>query len=216
MSYYDLGAACYGCGGPQSKTRGKTNPTTVNSKLASKYGWSVRPNGKYKSVSDKTLAMDIYCFQHAVEQADELRDVAKGDLKAVEKQCYGDCKPNVITGDCYNRDGMIGQRTLQEIGNAIVAKTSTGIALATNLNIPSKYIAQKDPPPASDVRADIAQGSGAAGARHQQKIKKHSGVLMAGGTPSWLIIGGLGLIAAGVIAYNTSPSFKAKVKKTLG
>lgn len=119
---------------------------STNKNLATKHGWSVKRPGKgmplvvnyYSSESDSRLAKDIYCFQHKTEK------------------CPGNCTPSVSTKDCYNRDGMIGLRTLQELANAIIKKTPDGTFFDSLLSLPQKYYVGgvKSPPAASDLASD--------------------------------------------------------------
>jgi len=209
-SYYShLGDACFGCGGKSGKTRGRTKPPKRNAKLAKKYGWNIKPGGKYKSVSDKQLAMDIYCFQNEVENANPKN----------KTDCSGICEPKTVKGDCYNRDGMIGNRTLQLIGNAIAEGTSWETLWKGSINIPAKYQIKRPPPPASDVRSSVAQGEGKAGAQHiLETTGKEPQDLQAGGSPSWLLIAGLGVVAAGALGYHqyqTNAKFRNKINKLL-
>jgi len=109
---HSLSAAYYGDHG--------TNPASVNVKLAAQYGWNVKPGSGYSGVGDPKLAKDIFCFQHITEE------------------CSGICAPdNHSKPDCYNRDGMIGQRTLTLLGNEIGSQTALGKVWGQKLNIPS-------------------------------------------------------------------------------
>ena len=224
MSHYSygLGAACYGCGKGGKKNR--TNPPKVNTKLAKKYGWSVRSGGKYKAVNDPVLANAVYCFQHIMEQMEEQADLKKGLIKSTDLLCTGTCAPKTVMKECYNRDGMLGHRTLQLVGNAIAAgKTTVGGLVLADINLPAAYKVKKTPPavPDEDARADLVTGTGPASARHVLKKKQDASVLRAGagdGT-SWWLIAGLGVVAAGAIGYykyDTDPKFRTKVKKFFG
>lgn len=220
-SYAGLGAPCYGC---NSKGVQATNPTYTNkSKLASKYGWTVRSGGKYPSTGDKQLALDIYCFQHIMEQQEESVSVAAGKIKATDVQCGGKCDPNTKMGDCYNRDGMLGKRTLQHIGNALAdGQTIVGGLVLGDIVLPAAYKVKQVAPavPDDDVRPDILTGTGPAAQRHALlKATSVGGVLPASTGTSWALIIGLGLVAAGAIGYyqyENDPVFRTKIKKMFG
>ena len=228
-SYYSggMGAACYGCG--KGGKQGVTNPASVNkNKLAGKYGWKVRAGGKYTSVGDPILALDVYCFQHAMEQAEELKSLAKGDIKATDLLCGGTCSTGTKMKECYNRDGMLGKRTMQLISNARVdGKTNVGGLVLADIILPSTYnvTVKKPPPPVpdEDARADIVTGTGPASQRHKLIKKKtlppKNLTAGAGESTSWWWIAALGVAAVGAVGYykyDTDPAFRSKIKRYFG
>ena len=149
-----LGAPCLSC--DAAGRRGRTHPTRMNIKLAAKYGWKTAPGSGYSGPGDWDLAKDIYCLQHQVES------------------CSGSCNPTTKQQDCYNRDGMLGLRTMQAIANEINKGSSLGKVWQKRIILPPKYLTGgvKSLPPASDVRSDVAACQGTAGQIHCSQIKK--------------------------------------------
>ena len=146
----------------------------------------------------------------------------------------GTCTPNDKAQDCYNRDGMIGDRTLQEIANAILSgDPQFGTKFKQGLSLPSFYMnaGVKAPPPASDVRSDVAAGVGAAGKKHKEELKKVEKDKSASSklpskpkpTKSWLkdkkklALVGIGSVGAiGAIAYMAYNFIASKEDGELG
>lgn len=167
----------------------------TNIGYAKKWGWSVKSG--YSGPGDKKLARDVYCFQHDVEG------------------CSGSCQPDKKVVDCYNRDGMVGDRTLTLMANAIAENTAWGQKWAATINIPSRYDVTKPapPPPASDVRSDVAAGQGIAGQKHYEiaaaypaQVAQASGGTSSGmldffKTKKGMMIAGGGVLAVGIAAY---------------
>jgi len=106
-----------------------------NAKTGSKdLKWGVK-GGFFTGPGDPELARQVYCFQHEIEE------------------CAGTCLPLESKTDCYNRDGMIGARTLQEMFNAAANGTPQPWADNWKLSIvfPSG-MKVTTPPPASHVK----------------------------------------------------------------
>lgn len=125
----------------------------LNKKFAARFGWSVRPqnNENISGPGDKKFAETVYRIQHF----------------------YEGCQPNMpqvdpyaINQDCYNRDGIIGERTLVLFAKALVgllpnAKYSDKLDtlykswIDNVLEIPTKYRDQAKTqtvlPPATDT-----------------------------------------------------------------
>lgn len=118
-----------------AKILNTSSATDTNKKLAAKYGWSVKSGSGYSGVGDPDLAEDLYCYQHEVEN------------------CDGTCTPGSSKAQCINRDGMLGERTLQELANDIAANNARGQVWKSRINVPQKYMALAGsvPPPPSDT-----------------------------------------------------------------
>lgn len=188
-----LGAPCLTC--DASGKKGATKPTSYNATKAKVLGWSIKST--YSGTSDMKLARDVYCFQHE------------------EEKCGGTCNPDVATStDCYNRDGMIGARTLQLMANEVIQNPTSkwGAWWLKTITFPSSYLtAVKTPPAASDVRADVAACQGTAGAKHCELLGLSGGSTQA----SMWTWGALGLIAAvGLYLYSKAEKKKAAVTPT--
>ena len=111
-----------GLAAPILNTSGATAWNTSN---ARKYGWKVKPGGPYSGVGDSQLARDVYCFIHDMNMLRKNLGAGSPDWNQV-RYCEGSCNPSVAQGtkeqNCYNRDGMIGDRTAAEISNVIGAE----------------------------------------------------------------------------------------------
>ncbi len=127
-----------------------------NAKSTDKYKWDTHPSSPYDSAGDPALAKELYCFQHDAEG------------------CKGECIPLKKSIDCYNRDGMMGKRTLQLIANNIATGGVWGEFWKQRIILPPGMVAagQKVPPPASDVRAEVATS-----AKHLSEVAKTNGKL---------------------------------------
>jgi hypothetical protein len=93
-----------------------------NARKAGGLGWSVRAGGPYSGVGDSKLARDLYCFIHDTNMLRKALGPNNPDWPQVQ-YCDGACNPDVAQGtkdhNCYNRDGMLGERSIAEIANVI-------------------------------------------------------------------------------------------------
>jgi len=169
----DLSAIQWG----KKVTGASTNPTGMNKKLSKSKGWSLSLLGKqmYKTVSSVALSKAIYCLQHTLEVA----------LKTPD--CFGSCTPDIKSGDCYNRDGMLGGRTMEFVGfiqfhgeQSAAQKLGVSVAslAAAKLFIVPKSVIKDYSVfiPATDVVDTVVAGEGTAGQVHQT-------IVAGGGTP---------------------------------
>lgn len=76
--------------------------TRFNTRKSAELGWSVNPDLFPDGVGSPDLAVAVYEFQHSYEG------------------CPGSVDPFARMDQCYNRDGMIGDRTLQAMANVVV------------------------------------------------------------------------------------------------
>lgn len=76
--------------------------TRFNVRKSAELGWSVNPDVFPDGPGSPDLARAVYEFQHRFEN------------------CPGEANPGVRMEQCYNRDGMIGDRTLQAMANVVI------------------------------------------------------------------------------------------------
>lgn len=76
--------------------------TRFNTRKSGELGWSVNPDIFPDGPGSPDLAAMVYEFQHRYED------------------CPGSADPFTRMDQCYNRDGMIGDRTLQAMANVVV------------------------------------------------------------------------------------------------
>jgi len=118
-SFTGLGAMKWG----EFSSGGTSNPVAFNK--AHKNDAGMQWSSSAWSQDQKRFSKLVYCFQHAMETA------------LGTPGCSGNINPDVKSGDCYNRDGMIGNRTLQLLG-FVKYHTPNGIPDATILSLLSK------------------------------------------------------------------------------
>ena len=145
-------------------TGSTSNPVGYNDNHKNDAGREWSTTIPFSSNADKvTFSKLVYCFQHKMEKA----------LKIPE--CTGNCTPDVKAGDCYNRDGMIGKRTLELIGHIKAggdmaftgSEKAQAKSFAATMTIPQSFIKKySEFQPASDVAPHIANGEGTAGQVH--------------------------------------------------
>jgi hypothetical protein len=86
------------------------------------YKYKFRAGGGYTGASDVKFSRDVYCFQHDINMMRRSGGETHPEWELV-RWCAGDCRPDVRQGtkeqNCYNRDGLLGERTLAEISNTI-------------------------------------------------------------------------------------------------
>lgn len=103
-----------------------------NRRKSVELGWKIASGGDYSSPSDARLARDLYCFIHDLNMLRKSAGVGSPDYALVQ-YCDGECRPDVTQGsrsnNCYNRDGMLGERTLTEIFNVLTLRRG-GTAVA--------------------------------------------------------------------------------------
>lgn len=96
-----------------------------NRRKSAELGWKVTSGGLYSGPSDARLARDLYCFIHDLNMLRKSAGPSAPDYALVQP-CEGDCRPDVMQGslasNCYNRDGMLGERTMTEIFNVVTLK----------------------------------------------------------------------------------------------
>lgn len=96
-----------------------------NRRKSAELGWKVASGGIYNGPTDARLARDLYCFIHDLNMLRKSAGSSSPDYALVQP-CEGECRPDVMQGslknNCYNRDGMLGDRTMTEIFNVITLK----------------------------------------------------------------------------------------------
>ena len=169
-----------------------SNAQRKNREFSAKYGWGVVPGGIYSGVGDRDLAEDVYRFQHKNER------------------CSGTLPANLSTsiGQCYNRDGMIGQTTLQQIYNMAQKGDPDAVQISENLTYPPGYKVDVVPPIACEdlssyglsQRPDCPGGGGGGSievvddpSKFQEGKKSSAGV--------WIALGVVVLAGAGAAYY---------------
>ena len=176
-----------------------TDPMSTNIALSKKWNWTLSAAGKDVeglTVGSKALALLVYCFQHYIES-----------YLGTPGCQGGECKPNMEMDDCYNRDGMVGKRTLELMGwvkyhtsteakfDAFVKK----VQKATNymfdedilevpyaLDFPQSYVKDYEKfSPASDVNEDVQAGIGSSGQYHKQLTQQGGSPVEPVGSSFW-------------------------------
>jgi hypothetical protein len=96
-----------------------------NRRKSAELGWKVASGGAYNGPSDARLARDLYCFIHDLNMLRKSAGAGSPDYALVQ-YCEGACNPDVMQGsrsnNCYNRDGMLGERTMTEIFNVLTLR----------------------------------------------------------------------------------------------
>ena len=119
-----------------------------NRRKSTELGWKVASGGVYSGPSDARLARDLYCFIHDLNMLRKSAGVGSPDYALVQ-YCEGVCSPDVMQGsrsnNCYNRDGMFGERTMTEIFNVITLKRAgQTVAFPSGRDWASHWVANID------------------------------------------------------------------------
>ena len=179
-----------GLAAPILNTSGATAWNTSN---ARKYGWKVKPGGPYSGVGDSQLARDVYCFIHDMNMLRKNLGAGSPDWNQV-RYCEGSCNPDVRQGtqanNCYNRDGMIGDRTAAEISNVIGQEMIGTVIVYPSGRAWGRHwmnaldLSGSRTPPIPGVMWPVPSASGPAGfvVANGQQQDAHAACLSQGGT----------------------------------